>query len=229
MSKFCALLALPLILAPGPAVMAQDSGISLGGSLGYYRASLDHIDEDFEAAQANGAEVVNTNGGMIAGGFMSYRVSPYFSWRLSVAVWKDHASGSATDVGGELEIIHEVKLTPLLLGGQFFLLPPESHFRPYVGGSAGMVLIRNVITVNVNPIDELATSSATAATGSDFMAFPYLGLQVRIRGGFSLYGEGGYRFADYVVVDRDITTGDTTRSKVSLNGVTFSFGAMIDL
>ncbi len=92
-----------------------------------------------------------------------------------------------------------------------------------------MVLIRNVITVNVDPIDEQATSSATAATGSDFMAQPFLGVQVRLYGGFALFGEGGYRFANYEVIDRDITTGDTERSKVSLNGFTFSLGAMIDL
>ena len=209
-------------------VHAQD-GISIGGSVGFYRASLDRIDSGFDAARANGAAIENTNGGIIVSGYIAYRVSPKFSWRVSLGLWRDQARGTATDVGGEIQITNQVQLLPVLLGAQYFFTSERALFRPYIGGAAGMVLVRNVVTVLLSVIDEPPALSSSAGTGSDFMTFPFAGLQIRTFNPLFLFLEAGYKFSNFAVISRDSITGESEQGTVSLNGAVFSVGMQLNL
>ncbi|RMD98922.1 MAG: hypothetical protein D6814_06555, partial [Calditrichaeota bacterium] len=215
MRRYLFLLALCLLLGAGTA-FAQ-GGVSIGGSFGYYNASLDKINEGFQGARENGATVTETNGGLIFRGILAYRVSPNFSWRLNVSFWSDQAKGENNDLSGNVKIIHKVRLTPLLLGAQFYFGDAESFLRPYVGGSAGLVVIKNIITVDLQPVDQAVSFQKSSATGSDFMGMPFVGVQVRASEFFSFFGEAGFKFSSYPVINTDQSTGISTRERVSLN------------
>ncbi len=227
-SVFALLLPAAFMLTGLTPLHAQE-GISIGASIGFYRASLDRIDAGFEGARANGANIENTDGGILAGGYLAYRVSPNFYWRVSLAFWRDQARGTATDLGGEIQITNQVRLLPILLGVQYFLLPERSFVRPYIGGAAGMVLVRNVVTVLLSIIDEPPNLSSSAATGSDFMTFPFAGLQFRTGKTLAIFIEAGYKLSNYSVISTDTITGETERGKVSLNGLVVSLGTQVSL
>lgn len=208
---------------------SAQTGITLAGSVGYYRASLDKLDQGFEGAKADGAVVQNTNGGFIVSGIIGYRVSPYFTWRLSFATWQDQASGERSSLIEQISIINTIRLNPVLLGFQFYLLPEKSPVRVYIGGSAGMVLIKNSIRFSFNAVGFDPASGNTSATGSDFMAYPFVGVQLYGSKVLSLYFEGGYKFGKYSVINTETTTGTTERQRVSLNGIIVNAGVAVDL
>ncbi|MDQ7053885.1 MAG: outer membrane beta-barrel protein [candidate division KSB1 bacterium] len=227
--KISVFVLLAAFMLTGMAPLQAQEGVSIGASIGFYRASLDKIDADFEGARANGAKVENTDGGILAGGYLAYRVSPNFYWRVSLAFWHDQARGTATDLGGEIQITNQVRLLPILLGAQYFLLPERSLIRPYIGGAAGMVLVRNVVSVLLSITDEPPNLSSSAATGSDFMTFPFVGLQFRTSKTLAIFLEAGYKFSNYAIISTDTITGETERGQVSLNGLVVSLGTQVSL
>jgi len=215
-----------LILA---APLYPQKGFMLGGAIGYYTASLDEINQGLLAVQDEETFIQETNGGFIATGSVLYNFSSRVTGRLNISSWTDQAAGRRSTITEDISIVNRVTLIPVLVGLQFFLNNENNDIRPYVGGSAGMVLIRNNIQVSYFSLGRDPIASSTTASGRDFMAYPFFGFQLRGSETIRLFIEGGYNFSNYSVINTDIVTGKKSQDSVSLNGFSVHTGFQVSL
>lgn len=217
------------VIMLAPVLTRAQSHWSVSPAIGFYKADLGTLSDELSLAESFGATVQKPNGSFHFGGRVHYEKSPRWSWLGEVSLWKDKAAGHIQNEFGSWNFEGQVRLTPIMIGSQYYFSQPEKQVRFYAGATGGVVLvdIKNQYTV-VTP-GAGSVSEADDLSGNDFVARPFAGLEISQTSKMSFWGELGYMLGKYSIETTAPETGEKTKEQISINGLHITGGVKFRL
>ncbi len=202
---------------------------SVSPAVGFYKAKLDAVNEDLNQLQTLGVTVQKPDGNLHFGGRVHYKKNAQWSWLAEASLWKDKASGSLTGAGGTLSFEDQIRLTPIMVGSQYYFGQPKAKNRVYAGATGGIVLVDVKSDFNLQAAGAPPTSQKNSVSGTDFVSRPFIGLEIINTGNMSFWGEVGYVLGKYTLEATDLATGVKIEKDVSISGLHFTGGVKFGL
>ena len=220
---------LGMFLIPGLVSAGGFKGkTAIGLQAGYFAPSFDKVNDALQQMKQESGGALSgdekVGAALDFGASFYYGVGDKLYLRAEAFRWNNKAELSGSDETGSATLAMEYTLTPILFSALFYLSNNPGNMMLYIGGGAGVVLVKQTSTVSLNMPGQITGSQSESDSGNDLMFQGIVGLEYPYSTNMSLFVEGRYMAGKYTVGKGD-TADDVSLSGLKvMGGLKFNFG-----